>query len=236
MFFFQVPLILLVKNPSRILSLLGGLFLIAVGLLILTPLGFPYSGDPAGPAAQRFMIAVSVISLTQTEKWRWIRSRIVKYVPEWVHVLKWVEKCKVNLYRTTIFKGNIVALTVMRNKEGNFLFKWWTATVGTTVETFWPLGLFVQCIRTFKEKCRLTITGVTAGGFLTSQSAPKVQCRFSSVECIELWWQKETNGPDCVVVGFRSGKINSGRWFQPRTSYNIRRWIITTNHNSFLSV
>jgi len=52
-----VPLILLVKNPSRILSFLGGLFLIAVGLLILTPLGFPYSADPAGPAPQRFLIA-----------------------------------------------------------------------------------------------------------------------------------------------------------------------------------
>jgi uncharacterized membrane protein len=46
MLFLQVPLILLVKNPSRILSFLGGIFLIAVGLLILTPVGFPYSGDP----------------------------------------------------------------------------------------------------------------------------------------------------------------------------------------------
>jgi hypothetical protein len=65
LFFFllQIPLILLVKNPTRVLSILGGLFLIALGLLILTPLGFPYSGDPAAPAAQRFMIAVSVISL-----------------------------------------------------------------------------------------------------------------------------------------------------------------------------
>ncbi|XP_021931492.1 endoplasmic reticulum metallopeptidase 1-like [Zootermopsis nevadensis] len=52
-----VPLILLVKSPERILSLLSGLFLIAVGLLILTPLGFPYSADPAAPAPQRFMIA-----------------------------------------------------------------------------------------------------------------------------------------------------------------------------------
>jgi hypothetical protein len=61
LFSLQVPLILLVKNPERILSLLSGLFLIAVGLLILTPLGFPYSADPAAPAPQRFMIAVSVI-------------------------------------------------------------------------------------------------------------------------------------------------------------------------------
>ena len=187
MFFLQIPLILLVKNPSRILSFLGGIFLIAVGLLILTPLGFPYSGDPEGPAPQRFMIAVSVISLTQTEKWKWIRSRIVKYIPEWVYVLTWVEKFYVNLDRPTIFKGNIVALIVMRNKEGTFLFKWWTATVGTTVETFWPLGLFVQCSQAFKEKCCLTITGVTANDFWCL-SAPKVQCRFrASVECVELW-------------------------------------------------
>ena len=101
-------------------------------------------------------------------------------------MLKWVEKCKVNLYRPTFFKGNIVALIVVRNKEGNFLFNWWTATVGTTVETFWPVGLFVECSRAFKERCCLTITGVTVDGFLTSQSAQKVQCRFSSVECIEL--------------------------------------------------
>jgi hypothetical protein len=59
MFFFQVPLILLVKSPDTILSMLSGLFLIAVSLLILTPLGFPYSSDPAAPAPQRFMIAVS---------------------------------------------------------------------------------------------------------------------------------------------------------------------------------
>lgn len=52
-----VPLILLVKNPERILSLLSGMFLISVGMLILTPLGFPYSGDPTAPAPQRFMIA-----------------------------------------------------------------------------------------------------------------------------------------------------------------------------------
>jgi uncharacterized RDD family membrane protein YckC len=57
--FFQVPLILLVKNPEKVLSLLSGMFLIAVSLLILTPLGFPYSSDAAAPAPQRFMIAVS---------------------------------------------------------------------------------------------------------------------------------------------------------------------------------
>jgi hypothetical protein len=71
MFTLQVPLILLVKNPERILSILSGLFLIAVGLLVLTPLGFPYSADPAAPAPQRFLIAVSVIrfiSNTESER------------------------------------------------------------------------------------------------------------------------------------------------------------------------
>jgi hypothetical protein len=67
-FSLQVPLILLVKNPDRILSILSVLFLVAVGLLILTPLGFPYSGDPAAPAPQRFMIAVSVLRLTESER------------------------------------------------------------------------------------------------------------------------------------------------------------------------
>ena len=50
-----------------------------------------------------------------------------------------------------------------------------------------------------------------------------------------MYWvmiTKKTNGPDCVVVDFRSGKINSGSWFQTRTSFN--RWIITTSHSSFL--
>ncbi|XP_047115031.1 endoplasmic reticulum metallopeptidase 1-like isoform X1 [Schistocerca piceifrons] len=57
LFSFITPLILLVRRPTRILSLFGGLSLVAIILLILTPLGFPYSGDPASPAPQRFMIA-----------------------------------------------------------------------------------------------------------------------------------------------------------------------------------
>ncbi|KAK7861774.1 hypothetical protein R5R35_010791 [Gryllus longicercus] len=56
-FSFFIPIIILVKQPRKILSLLGTMFLIAVGLLIFTPLGFPYSGDPKSPAPQRFMIA-----------------------------------------------------------------------------------------------------------------------------------------------------------------------------------
>ncbi|XP_067004414.2 endoplasmic reticulum metallopeptidase 1 [Anabrus simplex] len=57
LFSFLTPLILLVRNPQRILSVLIGLFLAAMGVLILTPLGFPYSGDPAAPSPQRFMMA-----------------------------------------------------------------------------------------------------------------------------------------------------------------------------------
>lgn len=57
---FVSPLILLVKNPAKIFSLLSGIVLISVGVLLLTPFGFPYSGDPNSPAPQRFMIAVSV--------------------------------------------------------------------------------------------------------------------------------------------------------------------------------
>lgn len=56
---FAVPLILLVRGVERIFSILTGLFLISLALLILTPLGFPYSGEPNALAPQRFMIAVS---------------------------------------------------------------------------------------------------------------------------------------------------------------------------------
>ena len=37
-------------------------------------------------------------------------------------------KCKVNLYRTTIFKGDSVALIVVRNKEWNFFVIYYTPT------------------------------------------------------------------------------------------------------------
>jgi hypothetical protein len=46
------------KNAERIIYSLFGVFLIATGVLILTPLGFPYSGDPISPAPERFMIVV----------------------------------------------------------------------------------------------------------------------------------------------------------------------------------
>lgn len=57
--YFQLPIVLLIKNAERIISVIVGIFLIAIAVLILTPLGFPYSGDPLSPAPQRFMIAVT---------------------------------------------------------------------------------------------------------------------------------------------------------------------------------
>lgn len=53
-----MPFVLLIKNAERILSVLVGIFLITIGVLILTPLGFPYSGDLSSLAPERFMIAV----------------------------------------------------------------------------------------------------------------------------------------------------------------------------------
>ncbi|KAJ8939086.1 hypothetical protein NQ314_011240 [Rhamnusium bicolor] len=58
LFSFVVPLILLVRKVERIFSLLTGLFLLSLAILILTPLGFPYSGEMNSLAPQRFMIAV----------------------------------------------------------------------------------------------------------------------------------------------------------------------------------
>ncbi|XP_012284730.1 endoplasmic reticulum metallopeptidase 1 isoform X2 [Orussus abietinus] len=54
---FTLPIVLLIKNADRVMSVLIGTFLFATGILILTPLGFPYSGDPLAPAPERFMIA-----------------------------------------------------------------------------------------------------------------------------------------------------------------------------------
>ncbi|KMQ89025.1 endoplasmic reticulum metallopeptidase 1-like protein, partial [Lasius niger] len=52
-----LPIVLLIKNAERIINVIVGIFLIAIAVLILTPLGFPYSGDPLSPAPERFMIA-----------------------------------------------------------------------------------------------------------------------------------------------------------------------------------
>ncbi|XP_015591672.1 endoplasmic reticulum metallopeptidase 1-like, partial [Cephus cinctus] len=54
---FTLPVVLLIKNVERVISVWIGIFLIAMGVLILTPLSFPYSGDPQSPAPARFMIA-----------------------------------------------------------------------------------------------------------------------------------------------------------------------------------
>lgn len=59
LFSFAIPIILLVKETYRILNLLLGLFLLSIAVLIFTPMGFPYSGDPNSLAPQRFMLAVS---------------------------------------------------------------------------------------------------------------------------------------------------------------------------------
>lgn len=57
LFSFVAPLGLLVRGIERIFSLLTGLFFLSLALLILTPMGFPYSGEPGALAPQRFMIA-----------------------------------------------------------------------------------------------------------------------------------------------------------------------------------
>lgn len=57
LFSFTLPIVLLIKNAERIINVMVGIFLIAIAVLILTPLGFPYSGDPLSPAPERFMIA-----------------------------------------------------------------------------------------------------------------------------------------------------------------------------------
>ncbi|KAK2579325.1 hypothetical protein KPH14_008277 [Odynerus spinipes] len=57
LFSFTMPIVILIKNAERVIKVLIGIFLIAISVLILTPLGFPYSGNPLSPAPQRFMIA-----------------------------------------------------------------------------------------------------------------------------------------------------------------------------------
>lgn len=54
---YVIPLTLLIRNVERVFSLFLGVFLLSLAVLILTPIGFPYSGDPTSPAPQRFMIS-----------------------------------------------------------------------------------------------------------------------------------------------------------------------------------
>lgn len=58
MFSFVTQLILLAENPDLIISLPIGLSFFAIALILLTPLGFPYSGEPNALAPQRFIISV----------------------------------------------------------------------------------------------------------------------------------------------------------------------------------
>lgn len=58
-----MPMVILIKNAGRVISVMIGLFYLSVAVLILTPLGFPYSGDVSSPAPQRFMIAVNIFFL-----------------------------------------------------------------------------------------------------------------------------------------------------------------------------
>ncbi|XP_075216314.1 endoplasmic reticulum metallopeptidase 1-like [Lycorma delicatula] len=53
---FLIPCILLIHDAKRVLSLLSAMYLGAILTLVLTPLGFPYSGDPASPAPQRHLV------------------------------------------------------------------------------------------------------------------------------------------------------------------------------------
>lgn len=58
LFSFVVPLTLLIQQVEKVFKLLIGVFLISVAILLLTPLGFPYSGDQTSLAPQRFMVSV----------------------------------------------------------------------------------------------------------------------------------------------------------------------------------
>lgn len=58
--FFQSPLVLLLQKVYTVFSTLTAVFLVSFLVLVFTPLGFPYSGDPDNLAPQRYMVAVSV--------------------------------------------------------------------------------------------------------------------------------------------------------------------------------
>ncbi|XP_022910899.1 endoplasmic reticulum metallopeptidase 1-like [Onthophagus taurus] len=53
---FAVPLILIVRDVQKIFRILLGIFLLSIGMLLLTTAGFPYSGEPGALAPQRFML------------------------------------------------------------------------------------------------------------------------------------------------------------------------------------
>uniref|UniRef100_A0A8D8VNW2 FXNA-like protease n=1 Tax=Cacopsylla melanoneura TaxID=428564 RepID=A0A8D8VNW2_9HEMI len=56
LFNLMTPCILFVRSPKKVLSSLGTIFFVSILLLVLTPLGFPYSGELSSPTPQRYMI------------------------------------------------------------------------------------------------------------------------------------------------------------------------------------
>ncbi|KAK4883835.1 hypothetical protein RN001_000106 [Aquatica leii] len=52
---YYMPLITLVRKPSALMVTLT-LFFVIYGIILFTPFGFPYSGNPEAPAPQRFYI------------------------------------------------------------------------------------------------------------------------------------------------------------------------------------
>ncbi|XP_046389078.1 endoplasmic reticulum metallopeptidase 1-like [Ischnura elegans] len=53
---YMTPLVVLVRRPGVVLTVLGSVFALGFALICLTPLGFPYSGDARAPAPLRIMM------------------------------------------------------------------------------------------------------------------------------------------------------------------------------------
>lgn len=112
LFSYIIPIILLVRSPRKVLSLLGFLFAASLGALMFSPLGFPYSGDPAGLAQQRFAILHAERSfhnikgdLTNKESGFWVVDLDVNspytlkgIVPEFDKAVPVTKDCETYLY------------------------------------------------------------------------------------------------------------------------------------------
>lgn len=109
LFSFVVPLALLVRGIERIFSLLTGLFLISLALLILTPLGFPYSGETGALAPQRFMMAV-----------RTLWYDVVLYF--YLRCAFFIFKLKVKFYLKYAYASNVSHICRYKNDKKYFLF------------------------------------------------------------------------------------------------------------------
>lgn len=57
----QNPLVLLLRKVYTVFSTLAVVLSVSFLVLVFTPLGFPYSGDPDNLAPQRYMVAVSFV-------------------------------------------------------------------------------------------------------------------------------------------------------------------------------